>query len=101
MEIPYRVINDTIHLDIKAIPRASKTECAGISGGRLRVRIAAAPEHGKANDALRELLARALGCAKREINLTGGEKSTLKTVALPRAYRVQLDKLLINEEKKV
>jgi len=100
MEKPYRIINDSIYLEIKAIPRASKTECAGISGGRLRVRIAAAPEHGKANDSLRELLARELGCAKRGLNLTGGEKSTQKTIALPLAYRVQLEKLLENEEKK-
>jgi len=99
MEQPYRIVNDTIHLDLKAVPRASKTECAGISGGRLRIRIAAPPEHGKANDALRELLSRILGCAKRELTLTGGEKSTKKTIALPLAYRVQLDTLIVNEEK--
>jgi len=100
MEQPYRIADNAIRLELKAVPRASKTECAGISGGRLRVRVAAAPENGKANDALCELLSRALGCPRREISIAAGEKSTKKTIALPLAYRVQLDRLIENEEKK-
>ena len=45
----FRINGDTIRLEIKAIPGASKTELAGIKDGRLRIRLAAAPEDGKAN----------------------------------------------------
>jgi len=83
-----------IHLAIKALPGASKTELAGIKDGRLRIRIAAAPEDGRANAALIAFLAGLLSCPKRGITVKKGEKSRLKTIALPLAYRVQLDKIL-------
>lgn len=70
-------------LSVKAIPGASKTEFAGIHDGRLRVKIAAAPEDGRANDSLAAFLAKTLGCSKKEVTIKSGEKSRLKTVCLP------------------
>ncbi|MDR2343090.1 MAG: DUF167 domain-containing protein [Spirochaetaceae bacterium] len=70
-------------LKIKAIPGASKTEFAGVHDGRLRVRIAAAPEDGRANACLTAFLAKTLGCSKRELVIKSGERSRLKTVYLP------------------
>jgi uncharacterized protein (TIGR00251 family) len=86
----YHVTDDALHLYIKAVPGASKTEFAGIKDGRLRVRIAAAPEDGKANAELRAFLAKALGCVRRDIALISGEKSRLKTLALPKGYEGNL-----------
>jgi uncharacterized protein len=79
----FRVETDTIKLEIKAIPGASKTEFAGIKDGRLRIRLAAAPEDGKANAELLSFLSKALGCAKRDLRIVSGEKSRLKVLALP------------------
>jgi len=79
----FRVDGDKILLEIKAVPGASKTELAGIKDGRLRIRLAAAPEDGKANAELLSFLSKALGCAKRDLRLVSGEKSRLKVVALP------------------
>jgi len=79
----FRVTGDSIYIEIRAVPGASKNEIAGIRDGRLCVRIAAAPEDGRANVCLREFLAKALDCAKRDVVLTRGEKSRLKTVAVP------------------
>jgi uncharacterized protein (TIGR00251 family) len=79
----FRKDGDTIRLEIKAVPGASKTEFAGVKDGRLRIRLAAAPEDGKANAELLSFLSRALGCAKRDLQLISGEKSRLKVVALP------------------
>jgi uncharacterized protein (TIGR00251 family) len=70
-------------LNVKAIPGASKTEFVGIHDGRLRVRIAAAPEDGRANDALVAFLAKMFDCSKKEITIKSGERSRLKTVSLP------------------
>jgi len=83
MDNYFHTDGDRILLDIKAVPGASKTEFAGIKDGRLRIRIAAAPEDGKANAELLSFLSKALGCPKRDLRLVSGEKSRLKVVAVP------------------
>jgi uncharacterized protein (TIGR00251 family) len=83
MDNYFRTDGDKILLNIKAVPGASKTELAGIKDGHLRIRIAAAPEDGKANAELLNFLSRVLGCAKRDLQFVSGEKSRLKVVALP------------------
>jgi uncharacterized protein (TIGR00251 family) len=85
---------DEIHIAIKALPGASKTEFAGMQEQRLRVRIAAAPEDGRANAELIAFFAKSLGCPKREVRLLRGIQSRIKTIAVPFAYRVQLEALL-------
>ena len=79
----FRLTDDAIHIEIKAFPGASKNDIAGIRDGRLCVRVAAAPEDGKANACLCEFLAKALDCAKRDVVLTRGEKSRHKTASVP------------------
>jgi uncharacterized protein (TIGR00251 family) len=83
-EEAYRLDGETILLAVKALPGASKTEAAGVKNGRLRLRIAAAPEGGRANAELIAFLAKRLGCVKKDIVLVSGETSRLKTVMLPR-----------------
>ena len=87
-------------LDIKAQPGASKSCLAGTMNGRLRVRIAKAPEDGKANAELAALLSGLLGCSKREVTIVTGERSRLKTVALPSFCLEKLEKLLPDSGKK-
>jgi len=79
----FRVEGDKILLEIKAVPGASKTELAGIKDGRLRIRLAAAPEGGKANAELISFLSKALDCPKRDLRIVSGEKSRLKVIAVP------------------
>ena len=86
MEDCFHVTENTVHIDLKVSPGASKNVFTGIKDKRLCVRIAAPPEDGKANACLCEFLAKKLGCAKREVVLVRGEKSRLKTVAVPAAY---------------
>ena len=90
----YTIVNNEVHIAIKAIPGASKTEFAGTGEGCLRVRIAAAPEDGKANAALIAFIAKTIGCPKRELVLLRGEKSRQKTLTLPLKYKDQLASLL-------
>jgi uncharacterized protein (TIGR00251 family) len=72
-----------INIDLKVIPGSSRNEFASFRDNRLCVRIAAPPEDGKANDSLRSFLAKSLGCSKRDIAIVKGEKSRLKTIAIP------------------
>jgi len=78
-----RIDGDKIRLEIKAIPGASKTELVGVKDGRLRVRLAAVAEDGKANAELISFLAKRIGCAKRDLRIVSGEKSRVKVVEVP------------------
>ena len=91
MEEYFRVTGDSIHIDVKVTPGASKSEFAGVRDKRLCVRIAAPPQDGKANACLCVFLAKVLGCAKRDVVLIKGEKSRLKTVAVPADCGERLD----------
>jgi uncharacterized protein (TIGR00251 family) len=44
-------------VDVWAVPGSSRTEIAGMHGGALRIRVSAPPEGGKANGALKDVLA--------------------------------------------
>jgi uncharacterized protein (TIGR00251 family) len=79
----FRIDGNKIRLEIKAIPGASKTELAGIKDGRLRVRLAAAPEDGKANAELLSFLSKTIGCAKRDLRIVGGERVRVKVIEVP------------------
>ena len=89
-----RISGDFLFLDIKAAPGASKSELGEVKEGRLKVRIAAAPEDGKANEELRSFLARLLGLPKRDVILESGEKSRLKTLRLPVEAREKLEEII-------
>lgn len=67
-------------LTVKVQPGASRSQVVGFQGDALRVRVAAPPERGKANDALLELLAQALGVPKWRIEILRGHASRDKVV---------------------
>jgi uncharacterized protein len=46
------------------------------------VQVTAAPERGKANDAVVEVLAKALGLTRARVRIVAGETSPLKTVEI-------------------
>jgi uncharacterized protein (TIGR00251 family) len=86
-------------LDLSVQPGASRSELLGMRNGRLRVRIAAAPEDGKANGELRSWLSGLLGCPRRDIIIKTGERSRLKTIALPPELREKVEALLKGKQK--
>ena len=66
---------------VKVIPKSSKTELAGyMPDGTWKVKLAVAPEKGKANRALVEFLAGRFGVAKSRIRIVSGETSQLKRI---------------------
>ena len=83
MENWFRITENKIHIDLKISPGASRNDIMGIRDRRLCIRVVAAPEDGKANACMREFLAKTLGCARRDVVLTRGEKSRLKAAAVP------------------
>ncbi|MDR3337101.1 MAG: DUF167 domain-containing protein [Treponema sp.] len=98
MAVCIRPAGDILLLDIKVQPGASRSALGGIRDGRLKVRIAAAPEDGKANGELVSFLAALLRCPKRDIAIKSGERSRHKTLSLPIAYLEKIEEIVKNEE---
>jgi uncharacterized protein len=69
-------------LRVKVIPRAAKTEIVGtMSDGTLKIKIAAPPEKGKANDELVRFLAEHYKV--KNVEIVSGHSAALKLVRLP------------------
>ncbi len=71
-----------ILLPIKAVPGASSSKVAGMLGDRLKVRIAAAPEHGKANKAICALIAKSLNIKPAMIEVASGHTNPEKILRI-------------------
>jgi uncharacterized protein (TIGR00251 family) len=70
---------------VKVVPRSSSSEVAGVlDDGTLKVRIAAAPEKGKANAELCRVLARHYGVAPSAVTIVSGHTSALKLIRIER-----------------
>jgi hypothetical protein len=69
-------------LRVKAVPGASRDRIAGVLGDRLKVRVAAPPEAGRANEAIRRIFAKALGVRVACVTVESGETSAAKTLRL-------------------
>ena len=65
---------------VRVTPRASRDELAGWREGVLRVRVAAPPVEGRANDAVARLLAKALGVPKSAVGIMSGAGAREKLV---------------------
>jgi uncharacterized protein len=89
----FRIDGDKIRLEIKAVPGASKTELAGVKDGRLRVRLAAVAEDGKANVELISFLSKRIGCAKRDLRIVSGEKSRVKVIEVPGEFGEKVEEI--------
>jgi uncharacterized protein len=71
-------VDGGIELSVKVVPGASRSELAGVLGNRLKIRVAAPAEGGKANRAVVDLLKQWLGAA--EVEIVAGHRAAAKTV---------------------
>ncbi len=69
-------------LRLTVVPGAQRTQVVGLYGDRLKVRLAAPPEKGAANQELIAFLARTLDLPKSSLKLTGGAQSRTKVVTV-------------------
>ena len=74
--------NDLTHLDVKIVPGASHDSIAGWLGSRLKIRVQAPPEGGRANARVLEVLAAALRIPESDIVIVRGAGSPRKTVGI-------------------
>ncbi|HEX7640243.1 MAG TPA: DUF167 domain-containing protein [Burkholderiaceae bacterium] len=79
---PLSVHGGRVRLSLSVVPNARRTGADGLHDGALRLRLAAPPIEGRANDALVAWLAKSLGIPRREIELLRGDTGRRKQVEL-------------------
>jgi uncharacterized protein (TIGR00251 family) len=83
-----------VRLKVRVQPRAARTEILGEHGGALKVRVAAPPVDGAANEALARLLAERLEVPKSAVRVVAGTGARSKVVLVegitPAAAAVRL-----------
>jgi len=73
---------------------ARESELVGRFGDGWKVRIAAAPERGQANEELRAFLARLLAVRRDDVSIVSGQTSRRKIVAVATVDPDELDRRL-------
>lgn len=74
----YRREGDALIVSVYAQPGARRTEIQGLHDGALKIRVAAPPMDGRANEELVRFLAEMLRVPVRDVRLISGEKSRSK-----------------------
>lgn len=72
----------TTKLSVKVVPGASRTEISGWLGESLKIRVAAPPEGGKANQAVLSVLADTLALQLSQMEIVSGQSQPRKVIAI-------------------
>ena len=75
-----RAISGGVTIEVLASAGASVSKVRGLHGGALKVAVRAAPEKGKANAEIEEVLAAFFGVAKNQVAVIAGQTSRNKRV---------------------
>jgi hypothetical protein len=88
-----------VRLSVKLQPRASVSAICAPLGAELKIKVTAPPVDAAANQALVDLLAEKLACARNRVELVRGHTSRHKTILL-HGFKLEeiLEKLLGNSD---
>lgn len=75
-----REVKGGVELELHIQPRASRTELSGVHGAAFKIRLAAPPVDGEANDELVRFLAKLLGVPKSAVSIVSGATGRKKRV---------------------
>lgn len=87
MAAPWSAVAGGVALVVRLTPKGGRNAIDGIehlADGRavVKVRVAAPPSEGEANDALIRLIAKAVGVAPRDVTLAAGATARVKRLVL-------------------
>ena len=75
-------------------PRASRDGIDGLLGDALKVKVTAPPVEGRANKAVKKLLAGRLGLSPSQVEIIAGERSREKLLRISGISRAEMEKAL-------
>lgn len=78
----FQQTSNGICFSVVVIPKSSRNEIVEWKNDELKIRLAAVPEKGKANEELIRYLAEVLNIGKTHVNLVRGEASRRKKVSV-------------------
>lgn len=79
---------------LRVSPGARRNELVGRHGEGWKVRVAAPPEGGRANDAVLDLLARELSLPRRSLSIVSGQTAREKVVRMEGIDRAETERRL-------
>jgi uncharacterized protein (TIGR00251 family) len=92
-------VETSLRLRVRVIPGARRSEVVGRLGEAWKVRVAAPPERGRANDELIDLLARTLRVPRSSVRVTRGHTTGQKLVGVERLTREAAGRRLVSAGK--
>ena len=92
-EFEVEEVEGGVKFAVKVVPGSSKTALCGVLDGMLKVKVAAAPEKGKANKCLVEFLAKQLDIKKNDVAVCSGQTSPVKQIQIRGVLKETIVKL--------
>ena len=86
---------DGVVLSLHVQPGAKCTDVVGTHGESLKIRLAAPPVDGKANDCLVDFVAKKLGVPRRQVTLVSGQTSRSKRVTVQGIDVAQAERMML------
>ena len=83
-----------VRFSVHVQPRASRTEVVGIHGDAIKIRVAAPPVEGAANEELVGFLAKQLGVARAAVRIARGETGRQKVIEVAGVEAVDVRRLV-------
>jgi len=90
--------DNAVTIRLRVQPRASRTEIVGEHAGAIKLRVAAPPVDGKANEECRRFLAKLLKVGATSIEIISGESSRDKVIRVSNISAERVLELLGPEE---
>jgi uncharacterized protein len=87
-------MNDEALVTVRVTPGAKRDELVAVEDGTYRVRLRAPPVDGRANESLRNLLAKFLGVPAKEVEIVSGRTSRTKRVRVSGLSKEELARRL-------
>ncbi len=80
---------------VVVVPRARKTEIVGRHGDAIKIRVAAPPEKGQANEELLSFLAQKLGVKREQLEIVAGASSRNKVISVTGLEPAEVERRLL------
>ena len=79
-ELTIDEIDGGVVFSAKIVPSGSKTCLCGLLGDKLKIKVSAAPEKGRANKCLLDFLSKKLAVKKNNLTIIAGQTSRVKRI---------------------